>query len=633
MTTIILVILGVLLAAAAVLFVIYYGGDAFGNGQIEAEAGRLVGEGAQMEAALELYYRQEGHYPTSDDPVAELIAAGYLDYQPLGTRTTEADRWAINYDAGMIMARLGTTASEESANICLKARQQLDLPAANTATGIYRCDGTDSPGGKLAGREPCCIGEVGIGGGPVAGGDGGGPENIYATACGNLGSMPVNTAAQKSAYMETALTCLSGKIIDTPIDGSSHNQSSLPAIGGENINWSSVSSTLGWQFISNGKVYSWMAFPRSDYSVYCQGKPSYTNWQTDQPFGDTEPYCLDEPSKSQNYMMMPVDVYPARLALIQSEFQKVIDAAAQRVVATDADYAASGGPEPSINGLMSDWYFTERGNGDGSIKITARMRNGSMTYFCDWFEQKFGTTVRSGDNCTNYSSDSYYELDSGNKIRSRQLGKLRSEMEKIAVSALQIGRYNRSHYDSAGGYTPDFNNFVTSWDIRSDSNGDMRVSGRLTSFGMRHFCDWYENVYGAATSTDRCVNYSSDGYFETFVTDRFRAAQLAKLRTEFAKVKDDIVRLNVTTKSEYTSKNGYTPDLSGLDYGGAWSINSSGGTYSISLRGSGFYMSYFCDWYESKYGASTSVDSCTNYTNDGYYYYKLPSRSGGLWMG
>ncbi|MDY6947271.1 MAG: hypothetical protein SXG53_16290 [Pseudomonadota bacterium] len=167
MTTILLVILGVLLAAAAVLFVVYYGGDAFGNGHIEAEAGRLVGEGAQVEAALELYYRQKGHYPRGDDPVAELIAAGYLDDHPLGTRTTEADRWAIDYDIGMIRAKLGTTDHEETMAICLKARQQLDLPDADTPTGVYRCDGSDSPGGKLAGREPCCVGEAAIGGGPV----------------------------------------------------------------------------------------------------------------------------------------------------------------------------------------------------------------------------------------------------------------------------------------------------------------------------------------------------------------------------------------------------------------------------------------------------------------------------------
>lgn len=166
MTTIILVILGVLLAAAAVLFVIYYGGDAFGNGRIEAEAGRLVGEGAQMEAALELYYRQEGSYPTSSDPIDELIGAGYLTHQPLGTRTQDKDRWAIDYDAGMIRAKLGDTQNEDSLAICTKARLQLDLPEADTETGIYRCDGSDSPTGRLSGREPCCIGEVAVGGGP-----------------------------------------------------------------------------------------------------------------------------------------------------------------------------------------------------------------------------------------------------------------------------------------------------------------------------------------------------------------------------------------------------------------------------------------------------------------------------------
>lgn len=628
MTTIILVILGVLLAAAAVLFVIYYGGDAFGNGHIEAEAGRLVGEGAQMEAALELFYRQEGHYPTSDDPIAELIAAGYLDFQPLGTRTTEADRWAINYDAGMIMARLGTTGSEESANICLKARQQLDLPAANTATGIYRCDGTDSPGGKLGGREPCCIGEVGIGGGPVAGGGGGGPENIYATACGNLSAMPVNTAAQKSAYMETALTCLSGKIIDTPINGSNHNQSSLPAIGGENINWSSVSSTLGWQFISNGKVYSWMSFPRSDYSVYCQGKPSYTNWQNDQPFGDTEPYCLDEPSKSQNYLMMPVDVYPSRLSALRSGFQNIFQRS--DVHGTKSAYLAAGNSDPDFSGLLSNWYFTEKG--DGSLVLTAQMQNGSMNYFCDWFEQKFGTLKRSDDECFNYN-DSYYELNSGDTIRSKQIALLRSEMGKIATSAVSKSSYDKSRYDSANGYSPDFKGLVTSWDMRADGNGDMRISGRMLNSNMRYFCDWYERKFGASTSTDRCVNYSNDGYFELFVTDTFREAQHQKLRTEFAKVRDDIIRLNAVSRSDYDSKGGYTPNLTGVDIGGSWSIRNYNGKQVIEQRGANSYMAYFCDWFTSKFGATTSVDGCLNYGNDGYYHYNLPERSNGVWMG
>ena len=167
MTTILLVILGVLLAAASVLFVVYYGGDAFGGGKTEAEAGRLVSEGAQMEAALELFYRQEGHYPTSDDPVAELMTAGYLSHEPLGTRTSMPDRWKIDYDAGMIRAQLGLTDEEETMDICLKARQQLELPDTGTELGVYKCDGTDSPGGVLPGREPCCIGEVGVGGGPA----------------------------------------------------------------------------------------------------------------------------------------------------------------------------------------------------------------------------------------------------------------------------------------------------------------------------------------------------------------------------------------------------------------------------------------------------------------------------------
>ena len=191
MTTILLVILGVLLAAASVLFVIYYGGDAFGGGKIEAEAGRLVSEGAQMEAALELFYRQEGHYPTSDDPVAELMTAGYLSHEPLGTRTSMPDRWKIDYDAGMIRAQLGLTDEEETMDICLKARQQLELPDTGTELGVYKCDGSDSPGGLLPGREPCCIGEIALGSG--GGTDPSGPVRF--TQPDVCGAMPASGAS------------------------------------------------------------------------------------------------------------------------------------------------------------------------------------------------------------------------------------------------------------------------------------------------------------------------------------------------------------------------------------------------------------------------------------------------------
>jgi len=631
MTTIILVILGVVLAAAAALFIVYYGGDAFGNGRIEAEAGRLVSESSQVEAALELYYRQEGHYPRGDDPVEELIAAGYLTHAPLGTRTTLPDRWKIDYDAEMIRALLGTTDDDEAVNICLTARQQLDLPEANTASGVYRCDGSDSPNGRLAGREPCCIGEVSPGGGPVEGGNGGEPENVYARACGNLGAMPVGTPEQKSAYMETALVCLSGKIIDTPIDGSTHNQDSLPLIGGESIDWSSVASGLDWQYVSNGRVYAKMRFPRSEVSTYCQGKQSFNNWnwQSSYPLESTEPFCFLDGANTNTFMVIPVDVYQSRLTALRSRFEGVIQRTG--VNGTKTTYLGAGNPDPDFSGLLSSWYFTE--TTDGSLWLTSHLKNGSMTFFCDWFEEKFNTTRTADEICNNFSGDSYYELDSGDTIRNRQLALLRSEMAKIATSAISRSRYDRSRYDAANGYTPDFQSLVTSWDIRSDTNGEMRVSSRVQINNMRNFCAWYQRKFGETTSTDRCVDYSSDGYFETYVTEPFRQAQHNKLRTEFEKVKNDIVRLNVTSKSAYDAQGGYVPDIAGVDMGGPWKISNRNGQYYIELRNSGSYMTYFCDWFEGKFGASTSVDECLNYNRDGYYLYKLPGMSGGVWQG
>ena len=153
MTTIILVILGVLLAAAAALMMFFYGGDVFGKYNEEAEAGRLVSESAQIEAAMELYYQNEGKYPAGD-AMDTLIEADYLAQPPHGYKDDANGEWVVDYDYGQIRSTVGAADDDAAISLCETARRQMSFP---NPEDILLCDGSDSPGGKLSRLEPCCI--------------------------------------------------------------------------------------------------------------------------------------------------------------------------------------------------------------------------------------------------------------------------------------------------------------------------------------------------------------------------------------------------------------------------------------------------------------------------------------------
>lgn len=150
MTTIILTIIGVLIAAAAALMVIYYGGDVFERYSNEAEAGRLVTEGAQIEAAVELHYRQTGVYPTDSDPIQQLLDTDYLSHRPVGREGISPDnQWAIDYEEGQIRSVIGTTSDEDAMDVCVTARRQVNFPDPEN---VLQCDNP-----ALNGLDPCCI--------------------------------------------------------------------------------------------------------------------------------------------------------------------------------------------------------------------------------------------------------------------------------------------------------------------------------------------------------------------------------------------------------------------------------------------------------------------------------------------
>lgn len=161
MTTIIFVAIGVLMAALAALMVIFYGGDAFTASDTKAEAARLITEGAQMEHAVKLYVAQEGKMPgngtgVDQEAIDDLVDKEYLTQVPKGG-TMDPNKWQVDYDLGVVRSEVGPVTDERAVEVCLAARRQLSLPDAATATGVYKCDGSDAPGGALSTREPCCV--------------------------------------------------------------------------------------------------------------------------------------------------------------------------------------------------------------------------------------------------------------------------------------------------------------------------------------------------------------------------------------------------------------------------------------------------------------------------------------------
>lgn len=543
MTTIILVILGVLLAAAAVLFVIYYGGDAFGNGHIEAEAGRLVGEGAQMEAALELYYRQEGHYPTSDDPVAELIAAGYLDYQPLGTRTTEADRWSINYDAGMILARLGTTESEESSSICLKARQQLNLPVANTSTGIYRCDGTDSPGGKLAGREPCCIGEVGVGGGAVA-------RDVFATAtlCNNLASMPVNTDAQKAAYIAAAGACVQQRTTLT-----NQRFTSLADIGDPQFDYAATGGgNPTVEEHTNGNIFF-------RYDVDNQAQCDILGYRPNGSFSTTMvDQCYWGYRVPRRYYRNITSTYrPAQVAFLESEADKIAASIAQKgYLGTDMSefLSAYAGYDPDMKGQTSSpWVISEVNN---YVHIQAQVPHEGV---CSWYRSSMGYSGNKYDGGLQYPSYCWYSSSMGHRFqrnvttpfRTAQHNGLKREAGKVfdSLMASQYAGLDLEQFRSSGGYTANMKGFTTAkWKLASSTSGPISLT---IDFPTSGFCGWYRssftndgNLYnGRVASAEWCGRYNqySPYYYQFNIGEQYRAKQKAIIERERKRLRKEIV--------------------------------------------------------------------------------------------
>jgi hypothetical protein len=178
MTTIILVIIGVLIAAASALFMVFYGGSALDGGRQKAEAARLVSEGVQIQAAVQAFRVQEQRMPGNDGSGIDAIALWdlacpnsdgqkYLTQIPKGTAATPPtfncgsrplptdtieSPWKIDYRYGIARSVIGQAKDAngnelEAYGICRAARKSAGL----TGDPVRCAD----PG--ISNAEPCCI--------------------------------------------------------------------------------------------------------------------------------------------------------------------------------------------------------------------------------------------------------------------------------------------------------------------------------------------------------------------------------------------------------------------------------------------------------------------------------------------
>ena len=88
MTSIILVLVGILLATLAALFVVFYGGQAFNSGNTRAAATSLVNMGQNVRHAAELHRLTEGEEARGVD---DLVSRGYLAQAPAPGGLGEAE--------------------------------------------------------------------------------------------------------------------------------------------------------------------------------------------------------------------------------------------------------------------------------------------------------------------------------------------------------------------------------------------------------------------------------------------------------------------------------------------------------------------------------------------------------------
>lgn len=139
MTTIILVVIGIVLAGASALMVVFYGGDAFSSGDVAANAATMMNAGQNVLAANTMYRLGAGRDSTGVD---DLVANHQMTQNPsFGDVGTGMDAWVVVPVAGATSKALAYVVTGIDPRICDRIARHTESSAkpGAYATGTMGC--------------------------------------------------------------------------------------------------------------------------------------------------------------------------------------------------------------------------------------------------------------------------------------------------------------------------------------------------------------------------------------------------------------------------------------------------------------------------------------------------------------
>lgn len=151
MSSVLIGVIGVILAIGLVVAGGMFLGPQFNDRRLETNALRLLSERNQIQSALDIYVFDKGRWPVVTGMMGQLISDGYLKGNPYG----DGNGWSLNESYGAIMTPVLETDPAKALEMCVIAREMAKVP---TPANVYKCDGSNAPGGALSPTDPCCIG-------------------------------------------------------------------------------------------------------------------------------------------------------------------------------------------------------------------------------------------------------------------------------------------------------------------------------------------------------------------------------------------------------------------------------------------------------------------------------------------
>ena len=151
MSNVIIGIIGVILFIGLAIAGAVYLGPKFADSRIDAEAAGYLNQSSQISKAVEDYSSDRGRLPIEPgrEPIEILVAEKYMKYAPEGG----TEGWRLNNDAKALITP-ADGGGDRANRVCIAARIKAKMP---DPSNIYKCDGSDAPGGALVPSDPCCL--------------------------------------------------------------------------------------------------------------------------------------------------------------------------------------------------------------------------------------------------------------------------------------------------------------------------------------------------------------------------------------------------------------------------------------------------------------------------------------------